>query len=187
MAAAAVWGHNDDVRHVPRKVFFNGGTKVHVFICDGVLMYRPKKGHDLSYRHPVPNRKVDPGEHERVAWAVARVLAASLGHHEEPDAGRGLVETPAATTDTHASGPNKWLIDTGSGFDLVGREEIPDWALDSMLTPRSTINLHTASGMTTVNEVVSLQVRGLMQEVTPLVLDSTPAVLSVGKRCMEQG
>ena len=51
--AVAVQWPEDDVRYVPRKVSFGGGTKVRVFTCEGVLRDRPKKGHNLNYRHPV--------------------------------------------------------------------------------------------------------------------------------------
>ena len=97
------------------------------------------------------------------------------------------VETTGVAASGDHGGPDKWLIDTGSGYDLVGRNDVPGWAMDSMLEDSSPIDLHTANGITTVDKTVSLQVMGLMEAVKPLVLQSTPAVLSVGKRCMEEG
>ena len=49
------------------------------------------------------------------------------------------------------------------------------------------IELHTAKGIASVKEEVGIQVMGLRSHANALVLDSTPAVLSVGLRCMEQG
>ena len=46
--------------------------------------------------------------------------------------------------------------------------------------------LHTANGITVVDQEVSMQIMSLMEDIHPLVLESTPAVLSVGKRCMEE-
>ena len=49
------------------------------------------------------------------------------------------------------------------------------------------LQLHTANGITTVQTEVMLQVKNLREEVTALVLESTPPVLSVGKRCKDEG
>ena len=50
-----------------------------------------------------------------------------------------------------------------------------------------TIRLDTANGVVEITEQVVLNVPELNEEVRACVLDATPAVLSVGRRCMEHG
>jgi len=69
-------------------------------------------------------------------------------------------------------GPERWLVDTGSAFDLIGRSDVPDWCA-RLATP--------TEGM------VELSTGPFKQHVSPLLLESSPPVLSVGKRCMEEG
>jgi hypothetical protein len=49
------------------------------------------------------------------------------------------------------------------------------------------IMLLTANGPATVEEIVGVQVGPLRENIDALLLDSTPAVLSVGRRCMVDG
>ena len=49
------------------------------------------------------------------------------------------------------------------------------------------ITVHTASGLTDCNLCVSQQIVGLHETVEPYILDSTPDVLSIGRRCVEDG
>ena len=49
------------------------------------------------------------------------------------------------------------------------------------------LTLNTANGEITVTEVVSLQCVPLGEEVAPFILDDTPSVLSVGRRCLDGG
>ena len=85
-------------------------------------------------------------------------------------------------------GPDRWLMDTGSGHDLISNPDIPDWNRENMMEmcPRLA-ELHTANGVTLVMNQVSMQIVGLKDDATALVLASTPAMLSIGARCMEKG
>ena len=49
------------------------------------------------------------------------------------------------------------------------------------------ISLVTANGLTEANEVADVKLSALPDPVQPCVLDHTPAVLSVGTRCVDQG
>ena len=84
--------------------------------------------------------------------------------------------------------PDRWLMDTGSGHDLISDHDIPDWNRENMMEmcPRPG-ELHTANGVTLVINQVSMQIVNLKDDATALVLESTPAVLSISARCMEKG
>jgi hypothetical protein len=82
--------------------------------------------------------------------------------------------------------PDAWLIDTGSGHDLV------DFALvlgsaQLIETAHKNIVLHTANGECRPNGSIVMDVKPLNETSSALVLENTPNVLSVGLRCMEYG
>ena len=85
-------------------------------------------------------------------------------------------------------GPQRWIMDTGSPFDLVGRNEIPkSYVNKNIAESEFEITLNTANGETDVNWTLPLQVAPLGETVNPFLLENTPAVLSVGRRCMVDG
>jgi hypothetical protein len=97
---------------------------------------------------------------------------------------RGRSPVAAAATPSHI---DKWIIDTGCGYDLV--------QLDDVLRRKATrrpcigepVRLDTANGLVEIKEQVALLVPEINEEVRACVLDATPAVLSVGRRCMDHG
>ena len=80
-----------------------------------------------------------------------------------------------------------WLVDTGSPFDLIGRDELTDAFIGERVRKIMGQALLTANGEIVAREVVDIAVKELRETASPLLLDSTPAVLSVGLRCMELG
>eukprot|EP00971_Amphidinium_carterae_P350587 6491635-Amphidinium_carterae.3 len=80
--------------------------------------------------------------------------------------------------------PRKWLMDTGSAFDLADKKfSTPD----PKLTLQKPLILNTANGITEASKRSREDVKRLGTSITPIVLDSTPDVLSVGRRCMTEG
>ncbi len=80
----------------------------------------------------------------------------------------------------------QWLIDTGCGHDLVAIREVR--ALQAMFRKANIpIMYETASGTTPGNQCLLLHIGELDDTIDPYILASTPAVLSVGKRCLELG
>ena len=80
--------------------------------------------------------------------------------------------------------PDAWLVDTGSGHDLV------DFALvlDSMQlidTSHQSVVLYTANGECRPTGSIVMDIKPLGETSSALVLENTPNVLSVGLRCME--
>ena len=79
-----------------------------------------------------------------------------------------------------------WLMDTGCGFDLV------DHGVTAKLKRHvrpvdERLLLNTANGELEVRKQIDLKIPELGEQVTALVLPSTPSVLSIGKRCMREG
>ena len=73
-------------------------------------------------------------------------------------------------------GPVDWLIDTGSGHDLIGKKDLPAWFLKE--NSRKTMfpaTLNTANGSVRADVEVDVPVPALGTSLQPLLLASTPA------------
>ena len=79
-----------------------------------------------------------------------------------------------------------WLADTGCGYDLVAKKHVAKFT-DKTKQSDNPIMFNTANGNTYATTDILLRVEELDEDVEPYVLDSTPAVLSVGRRCVDFG
>ena len=80
----------------------------------------------------------------------------------------------------------RWLVDTGCGYDLVARrhvETMKKWVRKAVKTK----SFQTANDKTTAGQVPRMTVSEFGEELAPYILDSTPAVLFVGYRCKNLG
>ena len=75
----------------------------------------------------------------------------------------------------------------GSELDLISEGMLKTANATNRRVSDTPICLATAKGSTRADEVADLTVDALHKDFTPYILDETPAVLSVGVRCMEQG
>ena len=64
--------------------------------------------------------------------------------------------------------------------DLTGEER-------KLVSAYQELLLRTANGKTSTKGLARLKVDGLIELVEAYVLDNTPSLLSLGKRCMEHG
>ena len=80
----------------------------------------------------------------------------------------------------------KWIVDSGCGHDLVSRKVLEGF-LDLIFRATKPITFNTANGLAPSYEMASIGVRELAMIVKAWVMESSPAVLSLGKRCLEEG
>ena len=78
-----------------------------------------------------------------------------------------------------------FLMDTGSGHDIVPRE-LADGFPDYVHKARH-MNFVTANGGIDSQDTLLMKVEALGITATPYVLPETPALLSVGVRCRRKG
>ncbi len=79
-----------------------------------------------------------------------------------------------------------WLMDTGSGVDIISRATIA--ALSQHITKSSTpMTLLTANGELDATDEIELFVNCIKQNLRMLALPDTPNVISVGRRVVEDG
>ena len=76
-------------------------------------------------------------------------------------------------------------MDTGSGHDLISRRKAQRLDLD--VYDCQAITFHTANGPTVSDQGVDIDLGTLDQPAKANILEDTPSVVSVGKRCMEEG
>ena len=79
-----------------------------------------------------------------------------------------------------------WLADTGGSVDAIDQRYLSREGRKTVVQLQSPISYETAAGMVTVNASVPLQSKAL-GDIDAVLLSNTPAVISVGKRCMEMG
>ena len=159
------------------------------------------RSREAGYSHPnaikFPSRKRIAREVQsaliRAAALHAQVL---LDNDEDIDTNPGdirghrVVRKPKYTRKVAApvgySGV-RWLVDTGCPMDLVGLGDLkgPDRAL--IAKGGHTHALHTANGATRTAGRVDADVGNLDEVIEAHVLESTPSIISVGKRCMDMG
>ena len=78
------------------------------------------------------------------------------------------------------------MLDSGSGHDLV-QESIARRMNAGFREAVGAPSLQTANGIIRPTMTVGLNISELDEKVDMLVLPSTPSVLSLGRRCMEEG
>ena len=79
----------------------------------------------------------------------------------------------------------RFIMDSVSGHDLISATRVDRMDLDTYESSR--VNFHTANGITPTTTMVDLGFDTFNEPAKAHVLDNTPSVLSLGKRCMEQG
>ena len=79
----------------------------------------------------------------------------------------------------------EWIMDIGSGHDLVTKSEVVHAKKHLIEAPA--LNFHTANGNTQSAEVCRASMPPLKEVIQPYVVESTPAILSVGLRCRKYG
>ena len=84
-------------------------------------------------------------------------------------------------------GVNSWVIDTGSGHNLVSKRNLTNEEQREIQRAESTLKLVTAGGVISCDEIVDVDVSKFGAAVSARVLKNTPRVLSVAKLVEEHG
>ena len=100
-----------------------------------------------GYTHALSVSRLSAKKAARMALRAAKRLAMQIG-----------VSTIAvsAVAEVSGGGPAKWLMDTGSGFDLVAEHEIPHDNKHLVTPARDPIRLHTANGHTLTDKCLCM-------------------------------
>ena len=81
---------------------------------------------------------------------------------------------------------NSWLADTGASVDAIDKRHLSQQGRKTIVKMEKSISFDTAAGSITVDASVPLQSKSI-GEIDAVLLKDSPAVITVGRRCMEQG
>ncbi|CAE6965643.1 unnamed protein product [Symbiodinium sp. CCMP2456] len=81
----------------------------------------------------------------------------------------------------------KFLMDAGCGHDLISQRKVEKHGLETLVSPENGVSFQTANGITATDLISNFRTKSVAETINAYVLDDTPSVLSVGKRCMQQG
>ena len=105
---------------------------------------------------------------------------------DEDDDNKGNSDLGYAYSTVKISKKMKFIMDTGCGYDLISHRKARELDLDIHEGNDRMVFL-TANGITETREVAKCSVDSFQEEAKPFILEQTPAVLSVGMRCMKLG
>ena len=77
-----------------------------------------------------------------------------------------------------------WLCDTGCPYDLTNRSTLPSGTGE---THRRKVTLESANGIIECSQAAQLQIEALGENIEPYMLEDSPDVLTVGRRCQKHG
>ena len=81
----------------------------------------------------------------------------------------------------------QFVVDAGASMHMVSKKDLNSADLETMRTSRSPTMVMTANGEVLAKEKAAVYVKELDLFVTVMLLEETPAVLSLGKLCEDDG
>ena len=81
----------------------------------------------------------------------------------------------------------EFVVDSGASMHMISKKDLNSAELESVTTSRSPTNVITANGEVQTHEEATVYVKELEIFLTTKLLEDTPAVLSLGKLCGENG
>ena len=79
------------------------------------------------------------------------------------------------------------VVDSGASMHMISKKDLSDAEMDTLTKSCSPAIVITANGEVQTHEEATVYVKELGKFLTMKVLDNTPAVLSLGKLCDENG
>ena len=148
--------------------------ELYTYTVNHTMKKTPEPTHDLNYKHSDILKSITSDEASKNALQRGVTLA---------DKCKSILMCAAAALNKH--GPKRWLQDTGSGNDLISKKDVHPKARKIPLD--EPVHLQTANDIISVKNKVRVKVKATNELIEPLLLKSTPAVMSVGYRCIEKG
>ena len=128
---------------------------------------------------------------ERRARGKARNLAKHVLESQRKGQGyiplaRGRIGTPGCVNKKEP-GEREFVVDSGATMHMVSKKDHGSAELDTMRISKNPTTVMTANGEVQTREDATENVKELDLFVTVMLLEETPAVLSLGKLCEDHG
>jgi hypothetical protein len=106
-------------------------------------------------------------------------------NHWSDDEGSDIVAMPSLGSH---KGPfvKKWIFDSGCGVDPVSKRDMKRFE-HKIRDAEEPLVFRTANGRTEAESTIKVPCKEIGCSVDAYVLQNTPAVISMGKKCMEEG
>ena len=117
----------------------------------------------------------------KLAKSVLRLKEKNRGTFFSPSENRCL---PASTLKPEE---REFVVDSSASMHMISKKDLNSAGLDTLTKSRSPTTVITANGEVQTHEEATVYVKELDVFLTRKVLENTPAVLSLGKLCDENG
>ena len=154
------------------------------YICPGEPHERSPNTPKFEDRSQEETEWQEQGAREAV-WKLAKSVLKLKEHQKEaffsPSENRCL---PASTLKPEE---REFVVDSGASMHMISKKDLSDAEMDTLTKSCSSTIVITANGEVQTHEEVIVYVKELDIFLTMKVLENTPAVLSLGKLCDENG
>ena len=154
------------------------------YICPGEPHQRSPNAPKFEDRSQEETEWQEQGARE-AAWKLAKSVFKLKEHQRatffSPSENRCL---PASTLKPEE---REFVVDSGASMHMISKKDLSDAEMDTLTKSCSPTIVITANGEVQTNEEATVYVKELDIFLTMKVLENTPAVLSLGKLCDENG
>ena len=154
------------------------------YICPGEPHQRSPNVPKFEDRSLEETEWQEQGARE-AAWKLAKSVLKLKEHQRaaffSPSENRCL---PASTLKPEE---REFVVDSGASMHMISKKDLSDAEMDTLTKSCSPTTVTTANGEVQTHEEATVYVKELDIFLTMKVLDNTPAVLSLGKLCDENG
>ena len=143
--------------------------------------------HAISFHH---RSHEETERHQQCARSKAWNLAKQIYKLNEKD--RATFYSPSeecilSSASTKEPEERKFVVDSGASMHKVSKRDLNLAELETMRTSKNPTTVTTANGEVQTREEATVYVKELDLFVTVMLLEETPAVLSLGKPCEDHG
>ena len=154
------------------------------YICPGEPHERSPNAPKFEDRSQEETVWQEQGARE-AAWKLAKNVF-KLKEHERA-AFFSPSENRCLSASTLKPEEREFVVDSGASMHMISKKDLSDAELETLTTSRSPTTVITANGEVQTHEEAIVYVKELGIFLTMKVLENTPAVLSLGKLCDENG
>ena len=155
-----------------------------VIICPGEPHQRSPNAPKFEDRSPEETEWQELGARE-AAWKLAKNVF-KLKEHERA-AFFSSPENRCLPASTLKPEEREFVVDSGASMHLISKKDLSNAEMDTLTKSCSPTIVITANGEVQTHEEAIVYVKEMYIFLTMKVLDNTPAVLSFGKLCDENG
>ena len=154
------------------------------YICPGEPHQRSPNAPKFEDRSLEETEWQEQGARE-AAWKLAKSVL-KLKEHQRA-AFFSPSENRCLSASTLKSGEREFVVDSGASMHMISKKDLSDAEMDTLTKSCSPTIVITANGEVQTHEEAIVYVKELDIFLTMKVLDNTPAILSLGKLCDENG